>query len=1310
MTEREVFAKALDISDPAQRAAYLDIACADNVDMRRHLDDLLAAQDKLGSFLIDPPGKPLATIDHAPITERPGSRIGPYRLMEQIGEGGFGLVFVAEQQEPVRRKVALKVIKPGMDSAQVIARFEAERQALAMMDHPNIARVLDAGTTTGVRNQESGISKRMPGERPLTPDPCPLTPDAGRPYFVMELVRGIPITDYCDKNQLTPRERLELFVTVCNALQHAHQKGIIHRDIKPSNVLVTAHDGKPVAKVIDFGVAKAIHQHLTERTIYTNFAQMIGTPLYMSPEQAEMSGLDIDTRSDIYSLGVLLYELLTGTTPLEKKRFAKAAYDEIRRMIREEEPPRPSQRLSTSDVLPSLAASRKTEPAKLSRMMRGELDWIVMKALEKDRTRRYETANGLARDVQRYLADEAVEACPPSAAYRLRKFVRRNKGRVIAATLVLLALVTGVVGTTLGLFEAQRQQQIALDEAEAKETARREESEQRAKAEKAARAQKAARQQAQTRLSQIEKGTDLLGSIFADLDPNAEEKEGKALRLILAGRLQKAAQELDGQTLGDPLTVAKLQQMLGRSLVALGETRPAIVLFVKALATRVANRGNDHEDTLASRLDLGDAYRIAGRLKLAIPLLESTVKARETKLGDKHKDTLAVCCNLGSAYTEAGKLDLAIPLLQRTLKAQEATLDDKHKDTLTTQNVLANAYLAAAKFDLALSLYEQTLKAHEERVGPEHVESLMSRAGLALAYENIGRLDLAIPMLERTVKASETKLGDDHPATLTFRNNLATVYLDVGKPELCFSLLERNLKAYQAKHGEDHPGTAIAHNNLGWSYLHADKADLAIPHLERALKTQEAMLGDHHHDTLTTRSNLAVAFQKVGKLDQGVQLLESTLKASETNLGDDHPKTILFRLNLGRAYRAVGKLESAIALLEQCIKDKEARLGKDHCETLVCGCNLGDAYVAARKLDLAIGLLERTVKAYESWPLEKLKNLALSGPKIDDATQASETLALAYFRAGKPNLAIPLVERALKVYETRLGDDHPATRVVRENLAMTYRKVGKGNLTIPLYEKKLELSKTKHGPDHPTTLAAMNDLGVLYWKAKKLDHSVPLFEELLKRHTARSGAEHRDTMQAMANLGVSYRDAGRLKEALPLLEKATRASSQHASLAWVGPELLEGYFRAGNFARAASFARELLAEARKKLPEDSLPLAGMLAQTGLVLLKAKAWSAAEPILREALAIREKQAPEDWATFNTRSMLGGSLLGQKRFADAEPLLLEGYAGMKERARTIPAPGKVRLPEAIERLIDLYEAWGKTGKAAKWRTEQKRLAGR
>jgi WD40 repeat protein/serine/threonine protein kinase len=453
MSDSGIFKVAVKLS-PERRAAYLDQACGSNYALRREVESLLQAHDEPGSFLQDRLAQQSATVDGPTSTETPGTVIGPYKLLQQIGEGGMGAVYMAEQTEPVRRRVALKIIKPGMDSRQVVARFEAERQALAMMDHQNIAKVLDAGYTggrsqeSGVRNQESGVSKPRTGQGSPTPDPCLLSPDIGRPYFVMELVHGVPITQFCDDRHLTPRERLELFVPVCRAIQHAHQKGVIHRDIKPSNVLVTMHDDKPVPKVIDFGVAKAIEQRLTERTMFTQFGALVGTFQYMSPEQAEMNAFGVDTRSDVYSLGVLLYELLTGTTPLGRERLRTAAMHELVRLIKEEEAPRPSVRLSSLDHLPSVAAARRTEPGRLPKLVRGELDWIVMKCLEKDRRRRYETASGLARDVEHYLSDEPVEACPPTAGYRLRKFARKYRTPLWVAGAFVLLLVVGAVAST----------------------------------------------------------------------------------------------------------------------------------------------------------------------------------------------------------------------------------------------------------------------------------------------------------------------------------------------------------------------------------------------------------------------------------------------------------------------------------------------------------------------------------------------------------------------------------------------------------------------------------------------------------------------------------------------------------------------------------------------------------------------------------------------------------------------------------------------------------------------------------------------
>ncbi|MHC5028081.1 MAG: serine/threonine protein kinase, partial [Planctomycetota bacterium] len=412
---------------PAERAGYLKGACGNDADLRADVESLLQADEEAASFMANAPASSQddATVQQAP-REQPGQQIGRYKLLQSIGEGGFGSVWMAEQKEPVKRRVALKIIKLGMDTKQVIARFEAERQALAMMDHPHIAKVLDAGAT-----------------------------ETGRPYFVMEYIKGVPILEYCDTEKLDTTARLGLFTSVCNAIQHAHQKGIIHRDIKPSNVMVTMHDGVPVTKVIDFGIAKATNTELTQKTLFTEHRQMIGTPAYMSPEQAEMSGLDIDTRSDIYSLGVLLYELLTGTTPFATESLMEAGFVEMMRIIREEEPHKPSTRLSSlGETGTRTAEERRTDLNHLSSTLRGDLDWIVMKCLEKDRTRRYETANGLAADVKRHLQDEPVVAGPPSTRYRLMKFVKRNRAGVTAAALVAMTVLAGITSTTSGLIWA----------------------------------------------------------------------------------------------------------------------------------------------------------------------------------------------------------------------------------------------------------------------------------------------------------------------------------------------------------------------------------------------------------------------------------------------------------------------------------------------------------------------------------------------------------------------------------------------------------------------------------------------------------------------------------------------------------------------------------------------------------------------------------------------------------------------------------------------------------------------------------------
>jgi serine/threonine protein kinase len=568
-----IYYTALEKKSPEEQRAYLEEVCGEDKELLGRVEALLKAHDEAGSFLQAPVLGPGVTIDESPLTEGPGTKIGRYKLLQLIGEGGFGVVYMAEQEKPIRRRVALKIIKLGMDTNRVIARFEAERQALAMMEHPNIAKVLDAGAT-----------------------------DTGRPYFVMELVKGIPITEYCDKNDLDTRQRLELFIDVCKAVQHAHQKGIIHRDIKPSNVMITLHDGKPVPKVIDFGIAKATQHRLTEKTLFTDFRHFMGTPVYMSPEQAEMSGLDVDTRSDIYSLGILLYELLTGSTPLEEKMLLNAAHDEMCRMIREEEPEKPSTRLSTlGEMLAEVAKHRHVQPDQLCKIVRGDLDWVVMKTLEKDRTRRYETANELVLDIERHLRDEPVVAGPPSAVYRIKKFLRRNRVLVTSVATVMVVLVGGIVASTIFAVRAERQAKIS------------------------------------------QAVTDFLeNDVLASVDP----AKAKGLEVTVRYILDEASESMADKFEDEPLVEASIHQTLGSTYLSLGEYKAAEQHLERARQIRRERLGEEHSDTLASMNKLALVYEKQGRYDEAEKLHIKTLEIRRRVLGEEHPNTLASMNNL----------------------------------------------------------------------------------------------------------------------------------------------------------------------------------------------------------------------------------------------------------------------------------------------------------------------------------------------------------------------------------------------------------------------------------------------------------------------------------------------------------------------------------------------------------------------------------------------------------------------------------------------------------------------------------------
>jgi serine/threonine protein kinase/Tfp pilus assembly protein PilF len=839
MSEETLFHEAL-AQPPAERAAFLDQICAGHPELRAAVEGLLAAHEGSGSLLDRPPAGLAQTIDSEPdpaltTAEHKADRAamspplvaaaspppvttglviaGRYTLVEKLGEGGMGEVWVAQQTEPVKRTVALKLIKTGMDSKAVLGRFEQERQALALMDHPNIARVLDGG---------------------LTP--------TGQPFFVMELVNGLPLTRFCDEARLTPPARLELFVPICQAVQHAHQKGIVHRDLKPANILVTLIDGRPVPRVIDFGVAKATAGKLTDDSLSTQFGAVVGTLEYMAPEQAGFAGADIDTRADIYSLGVILYELLTGLRPLDARRLKQVAWTEMIRILREEEPSRPSTRLSTEESLASLAALRQTEPKRLLALLRGELDWVVMKCLEKQRDRRYETANGLARDLQRYLADEPVEARPPSARYRLGKFLRRNKGPVLAASLVLLALVGGIVGTTSGMIRA-RQRRLEAEEARQREAARAE-GERRAKKREAEQRAKAEKARDRTRQALDAMTSSVTGdSLTTQMEISDEQK--KFLSEVLAYYKEFAGEKADDEqsrfrTAQAAYRVGIIEYRLGRKTEAAAALRLArdgheklAADFPRVPAYR-AGLARGHNDLGIMLHALGKGPEAEQQSRLAVAIWEKLV-ARFPRVPEYLQGLARSHFNLGYVLQDRGKLRKAEQhyrralALQKKLPARAPVVAEYLRELANSHNSLGvvldrlwDRGEAEQQYRWALDVFGK-LVARFPTV-PEY------RQGLADSHNNLGLLLYALRRLSsaeqqyRLALSLREKLAADFPAAPRYRQELAGCRSNLG-------VLLRDLRkwpeaeqqsqqalALQEKLAADFPAVPEYQIELGGSY------------------------------------------------------------------------------------------------------------------------------------------------------------------------------------------------------------------------------------------------------------------------------------------------------------------------------------------------------------------------------------------------------------------------------------------------------------------------------------------------------------
>jgi non-specific serine/threonine protein kinase/serine/threonine-protein kinase len=1004
MSEEEIFHEALARRKPEERAAYLEEVCGGDAALRASVEALLQADVGATGFLDRPPD-PAATVD-LPHSESPGMVIGPYKLLQEIAEGGFGVVFLAEQQQPLRRKVALKIIKPGMDTRQVVARFEAERQALALMDHPNIARVLDGGETA-----------------------------LGRPYFVMELVDGVPITDFCDRNHLTVRRRLEIFVGVCQAVQHAHQKGIIHRDLKPSNILVARQDDRPVVKVIDFGVAKAMGQKLTERTLFTDAAQIVGTPLYMSPEQADLGGLDIDTRADIYALGVLLYELLTGTTPFDRDRLRKMALDEVRRIIREEEPARPSARMSTlGERSETVSVNRQSDPKRLVRLFRRELDWIVMNCLERDRTRRYETANGLARDVQRYLNDEPVEACPPSPAYRLRKFAlahRRLLGVAAAFTLILAAAT--VVSTHQAVRAKLAESATGLER-------------DKALAEK----ERADKQVAIARAVNDFLQKDLLGQ--ADIANQAAGKE-RNKNITVRELLDRAAQGIEARFQGQGQTEAAVRLTLGTAYRGLGEYPEAQKHLDRSLLLRERELGPNHPATLESLQALAGLNSDRGQYAEAERLYQQVLGSRRANLGPDHPDTLQTLNDLGDAYTYRGRYQDAERLLKQVLERRQARLGPDHLGTLQTMQSLASLYCRRTEYDAAGRFGKRAMDGFRDKLGVDHPDTLEATSMLALIYTSQNRFDEAERLYTEVVEVYRAKLGPDHPDSLDATQNLADLHYYRKLYDRAIALHKPVLKARQARLGADHPNTLSSLNSLALCYYELGQFDQAEPLLKQVIDIDRRTQGADHPETIVALHNLGVAYRELRRYDEAEHLLREALAGAKKTLGLGHAHTGNIIMNLAVLHGRQGKPE----LDEANFRELVAYL-REH--------PVSDPLAYAEQLGELAGNLLAQKKYVEAEPIAR-ESLAIRSEKRPDrwvTFYARTTLGGALLGQGKYAQAESLLIQAFEGMKARESQMRPSSKFLMieplERLVQLYDTWGKA-AEAARWRKVLEGERTR---------------------------------------------------------------------------------------------------------------------------------------------------------------------------------------------------------------------------------------------------------
>jgi len=921
--------------------------------------------------------------------ESPDEWVGPYKLLSVIGEGGFGTVWLAERREPMVQRVALKIIKQGMDSKAVVARFEQERQALAVMDHPNVARVLDGGVTA-----------------------------TGQPYFVMEYVNGEPITVFCDRHRLTIRQRLELFVPVCEAVQHAHMKGIIHRDIKPSNVLAAMIEDRPVVKVIDFGIAKATDTFAVQHTVFSIEGQLIGTPEYMSPEQAG-GRLDVDTRTDVYSLGVLLYELLSGTLPFDPRTLRIAGFAGIQRIIRESDPPRPSTRVGNAGAdAAGLAESRHHTLGSLIRELRRELEWIPLKAMRKERERRYESAAAFAEDLRRYLNGMPLRAAPESRAYLARKFVKRNRTLVGATAAIIIALAGGMAGTVWQAREAA----IQRDEAE---LARKEEAAQRARADERALAAENAEKQEKERAAQLERVSTFQALMLAGIDSS---RAGVSLMNDLLARHAASLEKSGVPEPGRAGIILAFREQLAR----INATDAAAAIIDTAILTPAARAIDDRfqDDPIVDaqlRQALADTYRAIGRYDAAYPLQEAALRTRRAALGETNRATLAAENRVYLLLEELGRHSEAEAAARDILEKSRSALGADDPDTIAALNNFGAAAHRRGDFTQALSLWSAAADAYSRTLGDDHPDTLNAIHNTATALDALGRTAESEQRFRRAVEGRRRVLGDEDPLTIRSITSLGSVLLEHGRFEEAAPLLREAVASSRKALGEQHPDSITPIANLGALLLDQGRAAEAEPWLRDAFELCRVTLGEDHRRTVVARATVGLALMELGRFSDAEQYLREALESAQIAFGHGHPTTLAAQCNLSALLFSQRKYTEAEPLMREDLEISRRTLGPDHPSTLTAQANLAAV----------------------------LQNL------------------------GRLQEAEPLFRDNLERSRGTLGDDHPDTILALINFAVFLDTTGRPEEAGARYREVLAIARRIFGPEHPTTLSIITSYGRL---------------------------------------------------------------------------------------------------------------------------------------------------------------------------------------------------------------------------------------